>query len=162
MHWHNRLSHLSFSSLWVLFLRLFESKVESDIHCEVCQLSKHFWNTYSPINNSNKSSVPFYLVHFDVWEPSPTTSLFGFRYFVSFVDDYSRCTWVYLIKTKGEVHSIFLNFHMIIQSQFGTTIKFLKSDSGGGSTYLHSCKSTWRIVVLYIKLLVFTRHKRIV
>lgn len=42
-------------------------------------------------------------MYYDVWEPSPTVFLFGFRYFVTFVDDYSRITWVYLLKAKSDV-----------------------------------------------------------
>lgn len=94
---------------------------------------------------NSKGVVPFSLVHSDVWEPSPTTYLFGFHYFISFVDDYSRCTWVYFMKTKGEVSSIFHAFHKMVQTQFGASIKVLRSDNGGEyissqlQTYLTEC-----------------------
>lgn len=83
----------------------FPSSDVLDFNCEVCQLSKHARNSY-PISN-NKSSFPFSIVYFDVWGLSPTTSLFDFHYFLTFVDDCSRCMWVYLMKTKGEVGAIF-------------------------------------------------------
>lgn len=102
---------------------------ESEFNCEVCQLSKHVRNTYPFSNNS--IYIPFILVYSDVWVPSPTSSLFGFRYFVTIVNNCSRCTWIYLMKTKGEVTSIFHNFHKMVQTQFDTSIKVLHFDNGG-------------------------------
>lgn len=58
------------------------------------------------------------------------------------------------MKTKGEIDSIFQNFHKMIKIQFETYIKDLHSDNWGeGSTYFLVCKHTWLIVVLNIKLL---------
>lgn len=81
MQWHNCMDHMSFFSM-TLFPSLFSSSLLLDINCEVCQLSKHVQNSY-PLSN-NKSSLPFSIVDSDVWRSSPTTSLFGFRYFVTF------------------------------------------------------------------------------
>lgn len=47
------------------------------------------------------------VVHSDVCGPFEVPSLGGNKYFVSFVDEYSRMLWIYLIKTKGEVFEIF-------------------------------------------------------
>ena len=44
-----------------------------------------------------RSESIFSLVHSDVWGPSGVSSPLGFRYFVSFIDDFSRCTWVFLM-----------------------------------------------------------------
>lgn len=52
---------------------------------------------------SNKSDSPFSLIHSDIWGPSTTVSLSGFRYFVTFVHDFSRATWLYLLKHKSDV-----------------------------------------------------------
>lgn len=59
-------------------------------YCEAYQLAKHCVSTY-PVS-LNKSLSAFSIVHDDVWGPSPITSLFGFTYFVTFVDDYSHIT----------------------------------------------------------------------
>ncbi|KAJ9542961.1 hypothetical protein OSB04_029467 [Centaurea solstitialis] len=50
---------------------------------------------------------PFELAHSDIWGPCPVTSKLGFKYFVTFVDDYSRTTWLYFMKNRSEV---FTNF----------------------------------------------------
>jgi hypothetical protein len=55
----------------------------------------------------SKSSAPFELVHSDVWGPTPITSYNEFKYFIIFIDDFSRATWLFLLKTKDEVFDYF-------------------------------------------------------
>ena len=43
------------------------------------------------------------LVHFDVWSPCRVESVLGFRYFIVFIDDFSKMTWVYLLKSRTQV-----------------------------------------------------------
>ncbi|KAA0056672.1 ty1-copia retrotransposon protein [Cucumis melo var. makuwa] len=60
-----------------------------------------------------------------------TTSRGGKNYYVSFVDDYSRFTKIYLIKIKNEAGSMFLKFKAKSENQLGKRIKRLRSDRGG-------------------------------
>ncbi|RDX80984.1 hypothetical protein CR513_38394, partial [Mucuna pruriens] len=64
----------------------------------------------------------------DIWGPSQVTS-FGFNYFVTFIDEYSRCTWVYLMKERFELLSILMFFSREVENQFGKIIKILRSDN---------------------------------
>jgi len=70
-------------------------------------------------------------VHTDVWGPSKSASLGGKYYFVSFVDDYSRCNWVYTKSHKSEVLGIFVEWRKRKVFQTSKTIKILRSDNGG-------------------------------
>ncbi|RVW79573.1 Retrovirus-related Pol polyprotein from transposon TNT 1-94 [Vitis vinifera] len=63
----------------------------SSLACESCQLGKHTRVSF-PKRLNNWAKSPFELVHTDVWGPCRTTSTLGFQYFVTFIDDYSRCT----------------------------------------------------------------------
>ena len=63
----------------------------SSLDCESCQFAKHHRLSSSPRVNK-RVNAPFKLVHSDVWGPCPITSKPGFKYFVTFVDDYSRMT----------------------------------------------------------------------
>ena len=99
-----------------------------NFHCESCQLGKHTRRPYPP-RVTNRVSCCFNLVHSDVWGPCPTKSTLGFQYFVSFIDDYSRTTWIYLMKSRSEVFSIFQEFNAYVQNQFNTTIKTFRSDN---------------------------------
>ena len=63
----------------------------STLDCESCQLGKHTRATFSR-STEGRSECIFSLVHSYIWGPSIVSSTLGFRYFVSFIDDYSRCT----------------------------------------------------------------------
>ncbi|KAM7531145.1 hypothetical protein LguiB_034555 [Lonicera macranthoides] len=62
---------------------------ESVLYCETCVLAKSHCATYSP-SFSNKSIIPFELIHSDVWGPSKESTISGMRYFVLFIDDCTR------------------------------------------------------------------------
>jgi len=59
----------------------------SSFSCELCQLGKYIRSSF-PNNVSERVSSPFALVHYNI-----------FQYCITFIDDYSRCSWVYLRKT---------------------------------------------------------------
>ena len=73
----------------------------------------------------------FELVHSDVWGTIPVMSKGGYSYYVTFIDDFSRHTWIYFLKLKSKVFSCFKNFHNLVKNQFKTNIKIFRSDSGG-------------------------------
>jgi transposase InsO family protein len=52
-------------------------------------------------------------------------------YFVTFINDFSRYTWVYFVRSKSEVLFVFQTFVAYVETQFSTSIKILRSDSGG-------------------------------
>jgi hypothetical protein len=70
-------------------------------------------------------------VHSDVWGISPVVSHARYKYFVTFIDDFNRYTWVYFLRAKSEVLSVFQNFVAYTENQFSTGIKMLRYDSGG-------------------------------
>ena len=61
----------------------------------------------------------------------PSLSLGGASYFVTFIDDYSRKVWVYPLKRKDEVFSIFQRFVALVETNIGKKAKCLHSDNGG-------------------------------
>ena len=91
-------------------------------------LGKHTRVSF-PKRLDHRTKSHFELVHTDVWGPSRSTSILGFRYFVNFIDDYSQCTWLFLMKTRAELFSIFQNFNAEIRTQFNTSIRILRSDN---------------------------------
>ena len=126
--WHSRLGHASLSRLQLLASQGHLGSVSfNKFDCMSCQFGKQ---TKLPFNNSDFfSSAPFDLVHSDVWGPAPFTTEGGSRYFVIFVDDYSRFTWIYLLKHRSDLVSIFQTFHKMIQTQFSRTIKVFRSNN---------------------------------
>jgi len=78
----------------------------------------------------HKSALsPFALVHSDIWGHSRVCSTLSFYYFVTFIDDFSRCIWVFLMKNRSDVFSIFQGFSTEIQNQFSTSNKILRTDN---------------------------------
>ncbi|RVW60936.1 Retrovirus-related Pol polyprotein from transposon RE1 [Vitis vinifera] len=136
---HYRLGHPSFVYLAKLFPRLFINKNPASYHCEICQFAKHTRTVYPQI--PYKPSTVFSLVHSDVWGPSRIKNISGTRWFVTFVDDHTRVTWVFLMKEKSEVGHIFQTFNLMVQNQFNSKIQVLKSDNA--KEYFTSSLSTY-------------------
>jgi hypothetical protein len=74
----------------------------------------------------------------DVWGPAPVQSSLGHKYFPIFVDDFIRFTWIYFMKNKSDVYSIFIQFEALISHQFQQKILAFHSDWGGEYKKLHS------------------------
>jgi hypothetical protein len=93
----------------------------SSFDCISCQLGKQ---PALPFNNSEShATASFDLIHFDVWGPSLVASMSGSRYFVIFVDDFSRYTWVSLMKSRSELLDIYSTFAEMVETQFSKPIK---------------------------------------
>ncbi|KAI5317378.1 hypothetical protein L3X38_037085 [Prunus dulcis] len=127
--WHRRLGHASFGYLKLLFPDLFSQFAESDFHCETCILAKSHRISY-PLR-LNKSSLPFMIVHSDVWGPSRVPTISDFKWFMTFIDDCTRMTWVFPLKQKSEVTAKFKLFYQYVATQFDKKITTLRSDNGG-------------------------------
>ena len=118
---HSRLGHPNIFKFRVMVPRISSL---SPIECESCQLGKHTRVPF-PKRLDQWTKFPFKLVYTDVWSPSRTESTLGFRYFVTFIDDYSHCTWLFLMKTRAKLSSIFQKFHVEVRTQFNTSIRIL-------------------------------------
>ena len=81
----------------------------SSLNCESCQYAKLHHMHLSPRVNK-QSFAPFELVHYDVWGLFPVMSPTGFKYFVIFIDDFSRVTLVPFVLKFKFVLSFFFSF----------------------------------------------------
>ena len=140
--WHCRLGHMSECGLKILVERnlLHGLKSVNLPFCEHCVISKQHRLKFD--RSTAKSKHILNLIHSDVWE-SPEFSLGGAKYFVSFIDDYSRRLWVYPIKKKSDVFPVFKEFKAQVELEIGKRIKCLRTDNGGGYTdgnFLAFCK----------------------
>ena len=84
---------------------------------------------HSSLRVNKLASSQFELVHSDVWGPCPVVSPIRFLYFVTFVDDYSRTTWLSLIKNHSELFFHLCAFYSEIHSQFHVYVQSLRSDN---------------------------------
>lgn len=88
--WHRRLGHPSIKVVEGVIKRFNLSvKANENFHfCEACQFGKSSALPF-PLSNSRATSL-FDLVHTDLWGPAPLASSEGYRYYIHFLDDYSR------------------------------------------------------------------------
>ena len=100
----------------------------SSLNCGSCQFAKLHQVRLSPRVNK-RASASFELVHYDVWGPCSVLFSIRFKYFITFVDDFSRVTWLYLMKNRYELFSHFSAFCAEIQTQFHVFVRTLRSDN---------------------------------
>ena len=65
----------------------------------------------------------------DVWGSSSVSSTGGSQYFVVFVDDYSRYSWIFNVKYCSELLQVYSNFAKMVETQFSKCIKIFRSDN---------------------------------
>ena len=69
------------------------------------------------------------MIHSNVWGPSLVSTLYGICWFVTFIDDCTHMTWLYLMKNKDEIFSLFKMFHAMVHTQFACKIQILRIDN---------------------------------
>jgi len=108
-------------------------------NCNSCQISK---SHKLPFHESTlKSSYPLEIIFFDVWT-SPVLSIDGLRYYCMFVDHFTRYIWLYPLKCKSDVQTLFSKFKSLVENFFHHNIKILYTDNGGEYIGLRSFLST--------------------
>ncbi|KAI3722068.1 hypothetical protein L2E82_33093 [Cichorium intybus] len=126
--WHRRLGHPGSSVLSFLLSRHFINCSSTKLPiCHACQTGKHCRLPFTL--STSKTSRVFELVHSDLWT-SPITSLSGFKYYILFLDDFSHFLWVFPLRAKTDVFTVFCNFRMYVKNQFKTDIQSLQCDNG--------------------------------
>jgi hypothetical protein len=133
--WHRRMAHLHHGALRVLREMVTGVPDFSSEHhelCKGCTLGK-YTKTAFPSSDSRAAGI-LDLIHSDVCGPMSSASLTGSLYYVVFIDDFSRKSWIFFMKTKGQVFSRFQEFKALVENQTGKKIRVLRSDNGGEYT----------------------------
>jgi len=133
--WHERLGHLSESKMKELLQNNMmvglDFKMEDHLSfCPVCSIGKQPRQKFVTADSIRTKDIGE-VIHSDVCGPIRITSVGGASYFLTFIDDFSRKSWVYFLKRKSEVFEIFKNFRAHFRTQSGKPIKNLRSDGGG-------------------------------
>jgi len=106
------------------------SKATELSFCEGCVEGKIHRKPFKPVGEIH-STARLQLVHSDVCGPMSTESIGGKKYFVTFIDDYSRCCSVYFMKHKSEVLEKFKEFEEATTTDSKNRIRRLRTDNGG-------------------------------
>ena len=109
--------------------------------CEACLMGKQHRQPFP--QDGSRATAPLQLVHTDLCGKMNTIALGGFSYFMLLINDYSRRTWVYLLKTKDEAFGKFKEWHRLVENEVNAKVKALRSDRGGEFTsnkFANYCK----------------------
>jgi transposase InsO family protein len=98
--------------------------------CVGCVLGKHYRDNFDKCASWH-ASTPLQLVHSDLCGMFSSASFSGCKYFLTFIDEFSRCTWVYFLIHKSEVFDMFLDYKALVKKQFGHQLQRLRTNSGG-------------------------------
>ena len=132
--WHQRLGHASHKQLEkismcdaVIGLPQFE-KIEKCI-CGPCQMGKQVKSKH-PFVTKVQTSRPLEFLHINLMGPARVRSLGGKKYILVVVDDFTRYTWVMLLRDKAEAPEKVIHLCKKLQVEKGAVIDKIRSDHG--------------------------------
>ncbi|KAM7520343.1 hypothetical protein LguiB_019305 [Lonicera macranthoides] len=132
--WHFRYGHLNFGGLKTLQQKnmvagLPKFDCPSGV-CEDCVVSKQHRDPFAK-GKSWRAKKALELVHSDICGPITPSSNGGKKYIITFIDDFSRKTWVYFLLEKSDAFVAFKNYKALVEKEMGSPIKVLRTDRGG-------------------------------
>lgn len=135
--WHRKLGHMNYKDLQLALnnetvtgMRFNKNEILSLPDCEICIQAK-MTRVPSPSQRTTpRTTERLEIVHSDVCGPIRTPTHAKNRYFVTFIDDYSRYGRVYFLKNKSEVLDKFKEYKQEMEKFTGNKIKHLQTDNG--------------------------------
>lgn len=130
--WHRRLGHININDLLKMKKGTvngvsFNEEKLTDV-CVTCLQGKQARFPFK--HAATRANEILELVHADLAGPTPTKSIGGSRYYFVLVDDHSRMTFTYFLKTKDEAFEKFCEFKAYVENQTGKKLKKFRSDNG--------------------------------
>ena len=99
--------------------------------CHACQYGKQNRRPFP--KSSWRATYKLQLIHTDVLGPQRIESLAGSRYYIAFIDNFSRMCWIFFfLKFKSEIAGVFWKFKKMVENQSGCKIQDVRSDNGKG------------------------------
>jgi hypothetical protein len=133
--WHMRMAHLHHGALRVMREMVTGVPDFSSEHHELCKgcILGKYTQTAFPSSDSRVARI-LDLIDSDVCAPMSSASLTGSLYYVVFIDDFSWKSWIFFMKTKGQVFSRFQEFKALVENHTGKKIRVLRLNNGGEYT----------------------------
>ncbi|XP_015165125.1 uncharacterized protein [Solanum tuberosum] len=127
--WHTRLGHVPFVKMRGIHTIPVKFSPKLPFLCNVCPMARQARMPF-PSNSTPSSTKIFDLLHIDLLGPYHTPTYNKYKYFITIVNDYSRSTWTQLISSKSNTLQTIKAFTSLIENQFSTTIKTIRTDNG--------------------------------
>uniref|UniRef100_A0A6V7JW40 Integrase catalytic domain-containing protein n=1 Tax=Bracon brevicornis TaxID=1563983 RepID=A0A6V7JW40_9HYME len=135
--WHARLGHIG-SSKFLQIKRnnnLYQSNLPNNINpieelCEACVYGKQACLPFSKERDRTHVKRPLFIIHLDACGPITPTTFDEKNYFVTFIDEFTHYTVIYLLKHKSEVLTVFHDYVLKVETHFNSKIAYLYCDNG--------------------------------
>lgn len=128
--WHQRMAHLNFTDLQKIEYSTEGVKLNKK-GIQICTTCIEGKMSRLPFKNiGTRASEVLQLIHTDICGPMENTSIGGAKYYITFIDDYSRKVYVYFMKNKSEAFEKFKQFKNLVENETEKRIKILRSDNG--------------------------------
>jgi hypothetical protein len=151
--WHYRLGHPT-NEVVLCVLRKNNlacfSSYSSKTVCDACLRAKDHQLPYS--TSTSQSTAPLDLVYSDVWG-SAINSFGNKKYYISFIDDYSKFMWIYLIHRKFEAFQFFKEFQTLVELMLNHKIITMQTDWGGEYERLNSFFVLLELLIMCLVLM---------
>nr|GFC61432.1 retrovirus-related Pol polyprotein from transposon TNT 1-94 [Tanacetum cinerariifolium] len=131
--WHQRLSHLNFDTINDLAKNdpvsgLPKFKYHKEHLCPSCEQGKSKRASHPPKHVPN-SKQRLLLLHMDLCGLMRIASINGKRYVLVIVDDYSRYTWVYFLRSKDKAPEVIKTFLKSITILLQSPVIIIRTDN---------------------------------
>jgi hypothetical protein len=144
--WNFRFGYLNFEGLKLLHTKNMMKGLplieKPERICEGCVFGNQHRESF-PVGKSYREKDPLEIVHSNICGPMQTPSIGGITYFHTFIDGFSRKTWICFLKHKYDAFGCFQSFESLVEKESSYYIKVLRTDRGGEyvSRYFHNfCK----------------------
>lgn len=125
--WHCHLGHPAHKTQISIFKHLkLPYYAQACRHCDVTKVHRQNLGSSDSFTKS-----PLQLIHMDVWGPASSSTFSCSHFYLIVIDDFSRYAWIFLLKNKFDVYSIFSTFKTKIENCLSTKIKYIRTDGGG-------------------------------
>jgi len=126
--WHARLCHINGKYIKNMSSLGFIPSLHNELEkCNTCSMTKITKGSHKSVE---RTSDLLDLIHTDLCEFEGILTRGGNRYFITFIDDFSKYTYVYLMKNKSDAFETFKVYLNEVENQFGRKIKRFRSDRG--------------------------------
>ena len=128
--WHGRLGHVNYDTLRRLINlnHMPTFQIDAKHKCETCVEAKL---TRSSFQSVERHIEPLNLIHSDLYDLKFVQTRGGNKYFITFVNDGTKCYYVYLHKSKDQAIDKFVLYKNEVENQLSKKITVVRSDRGG-------------------------------
>jgi hypothetical protein len=96
--------------------------------CKLCTYAKSRCKPISKIRKGERATVFGGEVYYNLWGPAPVKSKKGKRYYITFTDDKTHLTHLYLLRNKDKAFTTYKEYKVWVATQLSAKIKILHSD----------------------------------